>query len=136
MTANRLTDFLSEGDYNHMPHPVDVAVGNRVRELRTRAGMSQTDLGVKLGVSFQQVQKYEKGVNRMGASRLIQICDALEVPITELFDGISSVSEARDRDLVDPETMRIARDIQQVDDDRMKGAIRQLIRAMGKDEVY
>ena len=119
-----------------MPHPVDVAVGNRVRELRTRAGMSQTDLGVKLGVSFQQVQKYEKGVNRMGASRLIQICDALEVPITDLFDGISSVSEARDRDLVDPETMRIARDIQRVDDDRMKGAIRQLIRAMSKDEEY
>lgn len=117
-----------------MPHPVDVAVGNRVRELRTRAGMSQTDLGEKLGVSFQQVQKYEKGVNRMGASRLIQICDALQVPITELFIGISSVDEARDRDLVDPETMRIARDIQRISDEQMKAALRHLIRAMGRPD--
>ena len=115
-----------------MPHPVDVAVGNRVRELRTRAGLSQTDLGERLGVSFQQVQKYEKGVNRMGASRLIQICDALKVGISDIFDGIASISEAESKDLTDPEAMRIARDIQRIDDDNMRLAIKQLVRTMSR----
>ena len=100
-----------------MAHPVDVAVGNRVRELRTRAGLSQTDLGEKLGVSFQQVQKYEKGVNRMGASRLIQICDALKVSIADVFDGVESTVDAAQKTLVDPEAMRIARDIQRIENE-------------------
>lgn len=115
-----------------MPHPVDVAVGNRVRELRTRAGLSQTDLGVRLGVSFQQVQKYEKGVNRMGASRLIQICDALKVNVNDIFDGIASVSDAADKTLADPEAMRIARDIQRIDNESMRTAVKQLVRTMSR----
>ena len=60
-----------------MAHPVDVAVGNRVRELRTRAGLSQTDLGEKLGVSFQQVQKYEKGANAISEFKARRICTYL-----------------------------------------------------------
>lgn len=115
-----------------MPHPVDVAVGNRVRELRTRAGLSQSDLGKRLDVSFQQVQKYEKGVNRMGASRLIQICDALKVSIYDIFDGIGSVTDAANKNLIDPEAMRIARDIQRVESDSMRAAIKQLVRTMSK----
>jgi transcriptional regulator with XRE-family HTH domain len=115
-----------------MAHPVDVAVGNRVRDLRTRAGLSQTDLGQKLGVSFQQVQKYEKGVNRMGASRLIQICEALQVSITDVFDGITSVSDAQARTLADPEAMRIARDIQRIENESMRTAIKQLVRTMSR----
>ena len=53
-----------------MAHPTDVHVGGRLREARLAKGMTQTDLGIDLGVSFQQVQKYEKGMNRIGASRL------------------------------------------------------------------
>ncbi|MBO6837146.1 MAG: helix-turn-helix transcriptional regulator [Alphaproteobacteria bacterium] len=115
-----------------MAHPVDVAVGNRVRELRTRAGLSQTDLGLKLGVSFQQVQKYEKGVNRMGASRLIQICEALKVTVNDIFDGIASVTDATDKTLADPEAMRIARDIQRIENESMRTAVKQLVRTMSR----
>lgn len=117
---------------NKMPHPVDVAVGNRVRELRTRAGLSQTDLGSRLGVSFQQVQKYEKGVNRMGASRLIQICDALKVTIHDVFEGVGSVPDAEEKLLADPEAMRIARDIQRIESDSMRMAVKQLVRTMSR----
>lgn len=115
-----------------MAHPVDVAVGNRVRELRTRAGLSQTDLGGRLGVSFQQVQKYEKGVNRMGASRLIQICDALKVSIHDVFEGVGSVTDAEEKLLADPEAMRIARDIQRIENDSMRMAVKQLVRTMSR----
>lgn len=115
-----------------MPHPVDVAVGNRVRELRTRAGLSQSDLGHSLDVSFQQVQKYEKGVNRMGASRLIQICDALKVSINDLFEGVGSVSDATGKNLIDPEAMRIARDIQRIENDNLRTAVKLLVRTMSK----
>ncbi|WP_227421515.1 helix-turn-helix domain-containing protein [Pacificispira spongiicola] len=72
-----------------MPHPTDVHVGRRVREARVAKGMSQTDLGDKLGVSFQQVQKYEKGTNRIGASRLLQTATALNVPVEYFFDGVN-----------------------------------------------
>lgn len=116
-----------------MAHPVDVAVGNRVRELRTRAGLSQTDLGERLGVSFQQVQKYEKGVNRMGASRLIQICEALKVTIVDIFDGVQSATDAAEKTLADPEAMRIARDIQRIENENMRMAVKQLIRAMSRN---
>jgi transcriptional regulator with XRE-family HTH domain len=117
---------------DEMPHPVDIAVGNRVRELRTRAGLSQTDLGARLGVSFQQIQKYEKGVNRMGASRLIQVCDALKVTIEDIFEGIGSVRDAKERDLPDPEAMRIARDVQRITNDQMRTAVKQLVRTMSR----
>ncbi len=116
-----------------MAHPVDVAVGNRVRELRTRAGLSQTDLGERLGVSFQQVQKYEKGVNRMGASRLIQICEALKVTIVDIFDGVQSATDAAEKTLADPEAMRIARDIQRIENENMRMAVKQLVRAMSRN---
>ena len=76
-----------------MPHPTDVHVGRRVREARVAKGMSQTDLGDKLGVSFQQVQKYEKGTNRIGASRLLQTATALNVPVEYFFDGVNDGSQ-------------------------------------------
>ena len=67
--------------------PVDVAVGNRIRVQRLLSDMSQSALGDAIGVTFQQVQKYEKGANRVGASRLTQIAKALHVPIKTFFDG-------------------------------------------------
>jgi transcriptional regulator with XRE-family HTH domain len=65
----------------------DVELGTRIRLRRVEQHVSQAELGDKLGVSFQQVQKYEKGVNRVGASRLQQIATALDVPVTYFYDG-------------------------------------------------
>lgn len=67
------------------PDHRDVEVGRRIRAQRLSKGLSQTDLGRKLGVSFQQVQKYEKGFNRVGAGRLQAIAEILEVPITFFY---------------------------------------------------
>ena len=69
------------------PNPIDKHVGSRVRMRRMLMGMSQEKLGEALGLTFQQVQKYEKGTNRIGASRLKQISQVLGVPIGFFFDG-------------------------------------------------
>ena len=69
------------------PNPVDKYVGSRVRMRRIMLGMSQEKLGEAIGLTFQQVQKYEKGTNRVGASRLQQISEILQVPVSFLFDG-------------------------------------------------
>lgn len=70
------------------PNPVDVHVGSRVRMRRILIGMSQERLGDALGLTFQQVQKYEKGTNRIGASRLQAIANILGVPVDYFFDGM------------------------------------------------
>jgi transcriptional regulator with XRE-family HTH domain len=69
------------------PNPIDKHVGSRVRMRRMMLGMSQEKLGNALGLTFQQVQKYEKGTNRIGASRLQQISQILQVPVSFFFDG-------------------------------------------------
>ncbi|MDK1376574.1 MULTISPECIES: helix-turn-helix transcriptional regulator [unclassified Sinorhizobium] len=68
------------------PNPVDIHVGHRIRMRRAWMEMSQTTLAEQVGVTFQQVQKYEKGINRVGASRLQQIADALDVPPSYFFE--------------------------------------------------
>ena len=69
------------------PNPIDKHVGSRVRMRRMMLSMSQEKLGDALGLTFQQVQKYEKGTNRIGASRLQQIAHILQVPVSFFFDG-------------------------------------------------
>ena len=69
------------------PNPVDKYVGSRVRMRRIMLGMSQEKLGEALGLTFQQIQKYEKGTNRIGASRLQQISDIVQVPVSFFFEG-------------------------------------------------
>jgi transcriptional regulator with XRE-family HTH domain len=69
------------------PNPIDKHVGSRVRMRRMMIGMSQEKLGEKLGITFQQIQKYEKGTNRIGASRLQQIATVLSVPVSFFFEG-------------------------------------------------
>src|SRR6516164_786452 len=69
------------------PNPVDKYVGSRVRMRRIMLGMSQERLGEALGLTFQQIQKYEKGTNRVGASRIQQISEILQVPVSFLFEG-------------------------------------------------
>jgi transcriptional regulator with XRE-family HTH domain len=70
------------------PNPIDRHIGSRVRARRVMLGMSQEKLADALGLTFQQVQKYEKGVNRVGASRLLQIAGILDVGIDFFFEGI------------------------------------------------
>ena len=69
------------------PNPIDKHVGSRVRMRRMMLDMSQSGLGNALGITFQQVQKYEKGTNRISASRLQQVCHILQVPIPFFFEG-------------------------------------------------
>ncbi|PLX38089.1 MAG: transcriptional regulator [Hyphomicrobiales bacterium] len=68
------------------PNPIDIHVGSRVRLRRMMLGMSQEKLGEHLGITFQQIQKYEKGTNRVGASRLQHIATVLKVPISFFFE--------------------------------------------------
>jgi transcriptional regulator with XRE-family HTH domain len=71
------------------PNQTDVAVGQRIRAFREDANLSQTALADQIGVTFQQLQKYEAGTNRVGAGRLMLIARALNVPITAFFDGLT-----------------------------------------------
>ena len=71
------------------PNPIDVRVGERVRMYRIKAKMSQEALGKQLGITFQQIQKYEKGSNRIGSSRIHQISEILGVPVASLFENLS-----------------------------------------------
>jgi transcriptional regulator with XRE-family HTH domain len=71
-----------------LPDPTDTHVGNRVRMRRLMLGMSQAELADAIGVTFQQVQKYEKGMNRVSASRLQQVAQVLQVPIPFFFEGL------------------------------------------------
>ena len=72
-----------------MTHPVDVHVGKRIRHRRWLIGMTQQQLAEQVGIKFQQIQKYETGANRVSASRLWDIAEALDVPVSFFFDGIS-----------------------------------------------
>ncbi len=69
------------------PHPVDIHVGRRLRLKRTVLGLSQEAVGKEIGVTFQQIQKYERGINRMGASRLYDFAKALGVQVSYFFEG-------------------------------------------------
>ncbi len=71
------------------PNPIDVHVGGRVRLRRTLLGMSQEKLGEAIGLTFQQVQKYERGANRIGASRLFDLSRVLDVPVSFFFDDMT-----------------------------------------------
>lgn len=75
------------------PNPIDIYVGNRVRLRRVLVGLSQEKLGDGLELTFQQVQKYEKGTNRISASRLYKIAQILEVPVQFFFEGIAQLGQ-------------------------------------------
>ncbi|MFD1157494.1 helix-turn-helix domain-containing protein [Roseovarius aestuarii] len=79
-----------------MPHPVDVHVGKRIRHRRWLVGMTQQQLAESVGIKFQQIQKYETGANRVSASRLWDIADALDVEVSFFFEGLDSESSDRD----------------------------------------
>ena len=82
-----------------MKHPVDVHVGKRIRHRRWMVGMTQQQLAEQVGIKFQQIQKYETGMNRVSASRLWDIADALSVPVSFFFEGLSDKGESSENTL-------------------------------------
>ena len=86
-------------------NPIDAHVGKRLRLRRTLTGMSQERLGKTIGLTFQQVQKYEKGINRIGAGRLYDLAQILDVPVSYFYDdlpnGQAIKSDASDRELLE-----------------------------------
>ncbi|MEM9224605.1 MAG: helix-turn-helix transcriptional regulator [Pseudomonadota bacterium] len=76
------------------PNPIDIHVGSRLRLRRTMLGMTQEKLGDRLGVTFQQIQKYEKGTNRIGASRLQEISEILDAPVSFFFEDATPLEPA------------------------------------------
>ena len=84
------------------PDPVDIEVGQRIKIQRLAAGLSQTELGESIGVTFQQVQKYEKGANRVGAGRLTQIARCLKIPVNTFFEGHAHIEKAAQQGVESP----------------------------------
>ncbi len=102
------------------PRPVDVHVGGRVKARRTLIGMSQMELGKRVGLTFQQIQKNEKGMNRIGASRLWQFSLILGQPISWFFEGIGEQKRKGDDLLAKRETLKFVRYFSACDPDAQK----------------
>lgn len=123
---------------------IDRQLGVRLRDRRLAIGMTQQELGARLGVTFQQVQKYEKGVNRIAASRLFDIASVLGVPIGRFFEGLSAPSlsggRAEDGDLVErmlatPEGRELVALFSRVESRRVRRHIAGLTRAVAEDAL-
>jgi transcriptional regulator with XRE-family HTH domain len=144
------------GDKESRPSPIDVHVGSRIRLRRTLLGMSQERLGEALGLTFQQVQKYERGVNRVGASRLFDLSRVLDVPISFFFDdlpeplgaptagttrrqmaGFSDVQDGfgGDDTLSRRETLELVRAYYRITDPAVRKRVFELIKSMGPSEA-
>jgi transcriptional regulator with XRE-family HTH domain len=117
------------------PDPVDVHVGRRLRSLRLQKGFSQQQLARSVGVTFQQVQKYENGANRISASRLHQFARELGVPVALFFDGLEGVAGTGEQ-VIDSEPRRLVyelvRAFERLSTEQERRAIVNLVRAMGR----
>ena len=127
------------------PNPVDTHVGSRVRLRRMLLGMSQERLGDSMGLTFQQVQKYEKGVNRIGASRLFQISKILDVPVQFFFEEAPYAGDASSsRGMAEPESegfileflnsregLELNRAFVKIGDAKVRKGLVDLVRALG-----
>ena len=110
-----------------VPHPIDVDVGKRIRARRLFLGMNQADLAATLGLTFQQVQKYEHGANRVSASRLLAIANALAVPISFFFVNRVAHDDAR---MEQPETIELVRSYHAISDARVRQQFLQMVKAV------
>lgn len=127
-----------------IPNAIDVHVGSRIRLRRTMLGMSQEKLGDGLGLTFQQVQKYEKGTNRVGASRLQHIAELLNVPIPFFFEGgPGAISEEPNigpsiltEFMNSREGIALAAAFSGIEDKRVRQAVLNLIRSLGTDASH
>jgi transcriptional regulator with XRE-family HTH domain len=114
------------------PDPLDVMVGARIRILRIDREMSQGELAGKIGVTFQQVQKYEKGTNRVGASRLLRIASVLGVSVGGLFESSENKSAAKSpfRLLAERDALRVLTAFSRTSNPRVRRAITKLIESV------
>jgi transcriptional regulator with XRE-family HTH domain len=128
------------------PNPIDIHVGSRIRLRRNMLGMSQEKLGESLGITFQQIQKYEKGTNRVGASRLQAIASILNVSVAFFFEnapGLESSSqpglEEHSADYVadfcsSAEGLQLNRAFVKIGDPKVRRKVIDLVKALGADE--
>lgn len=112
--------------------PVDVFVGDRLRARRQARGFSQRKLGEKLGVSFQQIQKYERGTNRISVAALVRAAAALNTPMSFFFEGIGPHIEVLDQPALQGRTAVVERSLAQIEDRKVRAALRTLLRALAK----
>lgn len=132
------------------PNPVDVHVGARIRLRRTLLGFSQDKLAQGLGLTFQQIQKYERGANRVGASRLYQLSRVLDVPVSYFFDDMPTtagdarraapgLAEAHEPFEADPlakrETLELVRAYYQIRSPQTRKRLFELVKSLGKTEA-
>jgi transcriptional regulator with XRE-family HTH domain len=113
----------------------EIEIGKKIRLRRVEQRLSQSDLGEKLGISFQQVQKYEKGVNRVGASRLQQIAAALDVPVTFFYDGDGKTKEVESLLFLDSAfSLRLLRAYSKIKDQAVQRQMVSLMEAVADGE--
>ncbi|MGV9010167.1 helix-turn-helix domain-containing protein [Brevundimonas sp.] len=93
---------MPRGTADNNPHPVDVHVGRRIAEKRLALGYNQSDLGRALGLTFQQVQKYEKGTNRVSSSKLWMIAQFFKIDLAYFFNGLSAAGNGTITETVEP----------------------------------
>jgi len=118
------------------PDPIDQLVGRNIRIRRLERGLSQTALAERLGLTFQQVQKYEKGANRVGSGRLFQIASVLGIPIAALFEGSGSAQDSPEQSLMDhlvePQSMRLIQAFSEISDPEVRRALAQLVEKIAR----
>lgn len=131
------------------PEPIDIHVGSRVRLRRNLMGLSQQKLGEAVGLTFQQIQKYEKGTNRIGSSRLFQFSQVLDVPVSFFFDDIPTelmqdaggVSDngqegyQSEDHLARRETLELVRAYYRIGDDKVRKRIFEMVKAVGSSYI-
>lgn len=122
-------------------NPIDAQVGNRVRIRRMLIGMSQERLGDLLGLTFQQVQKYEKGVNRIGAGRLFEIARILGVPIDFFYDGVGTSGESAPESappvmefVSSGEGLQLSLAFMKIKDPKVRKRVLDLVKSLAEDE--
>jgi transcriptional regulator with XRE-family HTH domain len=123
---DRLDALRGGGVGKQQADSIDKHVGTRLRARRMMLGMTQTDIGAAIGVSFQQVQHYEKGVYRIGAGQLHQLAGILGVPVSYFFEGPSASADPMDG-LADSATMRLAKAFPRITDAEMRRRIVRLV---------
>jgi transcriptional regulator with XRE-family HTH domain len=121
------------------PDSIDKLVGRNIRIQRLAKGLSQTELANKLGVTFQQVQKYEKGVNRIGCGRLFQIAKILNVHVMDFFDGsdVGKPAAARNvRELIsEPQAFHLVEAFSEIGDRKLRRSVVELVKKIAQAQA-
>ncbi len=147
MAKSKSGSKLGYGHGTGIPNPVDVHVGARVRMRRSLLGMTQTTLGEAIGLTFQQMQKYEKGTNRISSSRLYDLARTLDVPVESLFDDMPTAvavsspaqggDEAKEPPRYEPdpmatrETLELVRAYYKIEDAEIRKRLFEMTKTLG-----